>query len=136
MQAWLSIDTWLISSISIAYLAMLFVVAQWGQNRAITKLAQKPWVYSLSLGVCCTSWAFYGTVGQAATTGAWLAPIYIGSIICLVLAWPMLMRTLQIIKSQNLTSIADFIACRFDRSPKIAASVAIVSLLVIPQLFL
>lgn len=129
MQAWLSIDTWLISSISIAYLAMLFVVAQWGQNRAIKKLSQKPWVYSLSLGVCCTSWAFYGTVGQAATTGAWLAPIYIGSIICLVLAWPMLMRTLQIIKSQNLTSIADFIACRFDRSPKIAASVAIVSLL-------
>jgi Na+/proline symporter/signal transduction histidine kinase len=129
LQAWLSIDTWLISSISIAYLAMLFVVAQWGQSRAIKKLSQKPWVYSLSLGVCCTSWAFYGTVGQAATTGAWLAPIYIGSIICLVLAWPMLMRTLQIIKSQNLTSIADFIACRFDRSPKIAASVAIVSLL-------
>lgn len=85
-------------------------------------------MYSLSLGVCCTSWAFYGTVGQAATTGAWLAPIYIGSIICLVLAWPMLMRTLLIIKNQNLTSIADFIACRFDRSPKIAATVAMVSL--------
>lgn len=129
MQAWLSIDTWLISSISIAYLAMLFVVAQWGQNQAVKKVSQKPWVYSLSLGVCCTSWAFYGTVGQAATTGAWLAPIYIGSIICLVLAWPMLMRTLHIIKSQNLTSIADFIACRFDRSPKLAASIAIVSLL-------
>ncbi|GGQ08034.1 hybrid sensor histidine kinase/response regulator [Shewanella litoralis] len=129
MQAWLSIDTWLISSISIAYLAMLFVVAQWGQNQAVKKVSQKPWIYSLSLGVCCTSWAFYGTVGQAATTGAWLAPIYIGSIICLVLAWPMLIRTLQIIKSQNLTSIADFIACRFDRSPKLAASVAIVSLL-------
>ncbi|GGB52333.1 hybrid sensor histidine kinase/response regulator [Shewanella inventionis] len=129
MQAWLSIDAWLISLISIAYLAMLFVVAQWGQNQAVKKVSQKPWIYSLSLGVCCTSWAFYGTVGQAATTGAWLAPIYIGSIICLVLAWPMLIRTLHIIKSQNLTSIADFIACRFDRSPKLAASVAIVSLL-------
>ena len=129
MQAWLSIDAWLISLISIAYLAMLFVVAQWGQNQAVKKVSQKPWIYSLSLGVCCTSWAFYGTVGQAATTGAWLAPIYIGSIICLVLAWPMLMRTLHIIKSQNLTSIADFIACRFDRSPKLAASIAIVSLL-------
>ena len=129
MLAWLSIDTWLISVISIAYLAVLFVVAQWGQNQAIDRWRHRPWVYSLSLGVCCTSWAFYGTVGQAATTGAWLAPIYIGSILCLVLAWPMLMRTLQIVKSQNLTSIADFIACRYDRSPKIAASVAIVSLL-------
>ncbi|WP_258405761.1 hybrid sensor histidine kinase/response regulator [Shewanella mangrovisoli] len=128
LLAWLSVDTWWISVISIAYLAVLFIVAQWGQNQAIDQWRKRPWVYSLSLGVCCTSWAFYGTVGQAATTGAWLAPIYIGSIICLVLAWPMLMRTLQIIKSQNLTSIADFIACRFDRSPKIAASVAMVSL--------
>ncbi|WP_239845566.1 PAS domain-containing hybrid sensor histidine kinase/response regulator [Shewanella sp. Isolate11] len=129
MLAWLSVDTWLITFISIAYLAMLFVVAQWGQNQSVSRWRHRPWIYSLSLGVCCTTWAFYGTVGQAATTGAWLAPIYIGSIICFVFAWPVLMRTLQIIKSQNLTSIADFIACRYDRSPKIAASVAIVSLL-------
>ncbi|AZQ12108.1 Autoinducer 2 sensor kinase/phosphatase LuxQ [Shewanella khirikhana] len=129
LLAWLSVDTWWISVISIAYLAVLFIVAQWGQNQPFGQWRKRPWVYSLSLGVCCTSWAFYGTVGQAATTGAWLAPIYIGSIICLVLAWPMLMRTLHIVKSQNLTSIADFIACRFDRSPKIAASVAMVSLL-------
>ncbi|MBT1443939.1 PAS-domain containing protein [Shewanella sp. JM162201] len=128
MLAWLSVDTWWISAISIAYLALLFIVAQWGQNQARGQWHKRPWVYSLSLGVCCTSWAFYGTVGQAASTGAWLAPIYIGSILCLVLAWPMLMRTLQIIKSQNLTSVADFIACRFDRSPQIAASVALVSL--------
>ncbi|MCH1929590.1 hybrid sensor histidine kinase/response regulator [Shewanella sp. A25] len=129
MLAWLSVDTWWISVLSIAYLAVLFIVAQWGQSQEIGRWRKRPWVYSLSLGVCATSWAFYGTVGQAAVTGAWLAPIYIGSILCLVLAWPMLMRTLQIVKSQNLTSIADFIACRFDRSPKIAASVAIVSLL-------
>ncbi len=129
LLAWLSIDTWLITCISFFYLAALFLVANWGQNQSIERWRHQPWVYSLSLGVCCTSWAFYGTVGQAATTGKWLAPIYVGSIICLVLAWPMLLRTLQIIKKQNLTSIADFIAFRFDRSPKVAASVALVSLL-------
>lgn len=129
MLAWLSLDTWLITFISIAYLGLLFVVAQWGQGQDKAKWTSRPWVYSLSLGVSCTSWAFYGTVGQAATTGAWLAPIYIGSIFCLVLAWPMLMRMLKIIKAENLTSIADFIACRYDRSPKIAATIAIVSLI-------
>lgn len=129
MLAWLSLDTWLITFISIAYLVILFVVAQWGQGQAQSQWVSRPWVYSLSLGVSCTSWAFYGTVGQAATTGAWLAPIYIGSICCLVFAWPMLLRMLKIIKAQNLTSIADFIACRYDRSPKIAATIAIVSLL-------
>jgi len=129
LLVWLSLDTWLITILSIAYLALLFVIAHWGQNQSTKNWSCKPWVYSLSLGVSCTSWAFYGTVGQAATTGAWLAPIYIGSILCLVLAWPMLHKILLIVKQQNLTSIADFIAFRYDRSPKIAATVAIVALM-------
>ncbi len=129
MLVWLSLDTWLISLLSIGYLLLLFVVAYWGQKQTNKKWLSRPWVYSLSLGVSCTSWAFYGTVGQAATTGAWLAPIYIGSILCLVLAWPMLLRILRITKQQNLTSIADFIACRYDRSPAIAAIVTLVALL-------
>jgi len=129
LLVWLSLDTWLITVLSIAYLALLFVVAHWGQHQAPENWSCKPWVYSLSLGVSCTSWAFYGTVGQAATTGAWLAPIYIGSILCLVFAWPMLHKVLLIVKQQNLTSIADFIAFRYDRSPKVAALVAIVALI-------
>ncbi len=104
------------------------MVAYWGQKQSSTSWRNKPWIYSLSLGVSCTSWAFYGTVGQAATTGAWLAPIYIGTILCLVFAWPMLLKALRIIKQQNLTSIADFIAFRYDRSPKIAATVALIAL--------
>mgnify|MGYP005988005111 CR=1 FL=1 len=105
------------------------MVAYWGQKQSNKKWVSRPWVYGLSLGVSCTSWAFYGTVGQAATTGAWLAPIYIGSILCFILAWPMLLRILRISKEQNLTSIADFIACRYDRSPVIAATVTLVALL-------
>ena len=128
MLVWLSLDTWFITFLSIVYLILLFIVASWGQKQSPENWTCKPWVYSLSLGVSCTSWAFYGTVGQAATTGAWLAPIYIGSILCLVLAWPMLHKILLIIKQQNLTSIADFIAFRYDRSPKIATTVAMVAL--------
>ncbi|WP_346962802.1 PAS-domain containing protein [Colwellia sp. Arc7-635] len=128
MLAWLSIDTWLVTILSIGYLCLLFLVAYKGQNQSAEQWRCKPWVYSLSLAVSCTSWAFYGTVGQAATTGAWLAPLYIGTIMCLVLAWPMLMKMLNIIKRQNLTSIADFIAFRYDRSPKIAITVALIAL--------
>lgn len=129
MLVWLSLDTWLISLVSIGYLMLLFIVAYWGQKQANNKWLKHPWVYSLSLGVSCTSWAFYGTVGQAAATGAWLAPVYFGSIFCFILAWPMLLRILRISKQQNITSIADFIACRYDRSPLIAATVTLVALL-------
>jgi len=129
LLVWLSLNTWLVSFISIAYLFLLFIVAYQGQKSTGNKWLSRPWVYSLSLGVSCTSWAFYGTVGQAATTGVWFAPVYIGSILCFVLAWPMLLRILRITKQQNLTSIADFIACRYDRSPVIAATVTLVALL-------
>jgi Na+/proline symporter/signal transduction histidine kinase/CheY-like chemotaxis protein len=129
LLAWLSIDTWLITVLSIGYLCLLFLVAHKGQNQSSEQWHCKPWVYSFSLAVSCTSWAFYGTVGQAATTGAWLAPLYIGTIMCLVFAWPMLMKMLNIIKRQNLTSIADFIAFRYDRSPKIAITVALIALI-------
>ncbi|WP_286263712.1 hybrid sensor histidine kinase/response regulator [Thalassotalea atypica] len=137
MLVWLSLDTWFITFLSIAYLVLLFIVAHWGQNQSTENWTCKPWVYSLSLGVSCSTWAFYGTVGQAATTGAWIAPIYIGSILCLVLAWPMLHKMLLIIKQQNLTSLADFIAFRYDRSPKIAATVSLIALVgIIPYIAL
>lgn len=126
MLGWHFLDTWLVTFISIAYLSILFVIAYVGRDNQVW--AKKPWVYGLTLGVSFTSWAFYGTVGQAALTGQWLAPLYIGTLLCFVVLWPMLLKTLRIIKEQNLTSIADFIACRYDRSPKMAMLVAIVSL--------
>ncbi|WP_371187110.1 PAS-domain containing protein [Thalassotalea maritima] len=135
MLAWQSINTWFVTLLSVCYLLVLFIVAYWGQKQS--KLSHKPWVYSLALGVSCSSWAFYGTVGQAASTGEWLAPIYIGSIFCFVIGWPMLLKTLHIIKKQNLTSIADFIACRYDKSPYIAGIVTIVALIgIIPYISL
>lgn len=128
-MVWLSIDAWLITLLSLGYLALLFIVGYWGQKPSSSRWVRKPWVYSLAIGVSCTSWAFYGTVGQAATTGAWLAPIYIGSIACFIFAWPLLLKMLSVTKQQNLTTIADFIACRYDRSPKVAAVIAIISML-------
>lgn len=128
MLVWQSFDSWLISGIALAYFILLFIVAYLGQRQSDQKWRNRPWVYSLALGVSCTSWAFYGTVGQAATTGEWLAPIYIGTIACFVLGWPMLLRMLRISKQQNITSIADFIACRYDRSPQIAGLVTIVAI--------
>lgn len=135
MLGWQFLDTWLVTLLSIVYLSILFVIAYCGREN--NALAKKPWVYALSLGVSFTSWAFYGTVGQAALTGEWLAPLYIGTLLCFVVAWPMLRKTLVLIKEQNLTSIADFIACRYDRSPKIAMLVAIVALVgIIPYIAL
>lgn len=129
MFTWLSIDTWFISLLSLGYLILLFFIAYWGQQQKNAAWSNHPWIYSLSLGVSCTSWAFYGIIGQAATSGQWMAYIYYGTIACFILAWPMLLKMLRISKQQNLTSIADFIASRYDKSLNIAGIVTVISLL-------
>ena len=128
MLVWLSLDTWLILSLSIGYLVLLFFIAFWAQKKH-NSWKNKSWIYSLSLGVSCSSWAFYGTISQAASTGQWIAPIYIGTIACFILGWPILLKLLRVSKRLNLTSVAYFIACRFDKAPQIAAVVSIIALL-------
>ena len=129
MLVWLSLDTWFISIIAISYLFALILVAYWGQSPGRTALANKPWVYSLALGVSCTSWAFYGIIGQATSTGFWLSPIYIGTIGFFILAWPVMLKMLRVSKQQNLTSLADFLSSRYDRVPQIAAVACLIAVM-------
>lgn len=126
---WLSIDTWLISIVAVSYLGLLFLLAYWAQNTPQKSLVSNPWVYSLSLGVSCTSWAFYGIVGQASTTGQWLAPIYIGTIAMMAFGWPLLLKLLRKTRQLNLSSIADFLATRYENRAGLAALVTLIVLL-------
>ena len=65
------IPAWQLISISVLYIATLFWIAWYGDKRAHQgrPIHNSGVVYSLSLAVYCTSWTFYGVVGQAATSG-------------------------------------------------------------------
>lgn len=91
----------------------------------------RPVVYALSLAVFCTSWSFYGSVGNAATDGWNYLPVYLGPMIALLILAPVIRKMLLIAKQQNTTSIADFIAARYGKSQGLAALVSVISLLVI-----
>ncbi len=120
---------WLIALLGLAYVGVLFVVAHLGDRMAAEGRGQgaRPWVYSLSLAVYCTSWAFYGTGGQSAQLGWWLPPTYVGTILLFVLAAPFLDKMIRIGRKQKITSIADFLAARFGRDPRVAVLVTIVA---------
>jgi Na+/proline symporter len=51
------LSSWALFAISMGYVAVLFAIAYIGDRRArlAGAPAQKPWVYSLALGVYCTS---------------------------------------------------------------------------------
>ncbi len=122
-------DSWAILALGIAYIGVLFAIA-WTGDRTIRsrKGGQgRPLIYALSLGVYCTSWTFFGSVGLAASTGYNFIPVYIGPILMFVFGWPLILRIVRLSKSQNITSVADFLAARYGKSQAVAAVVTIVA---------
>ncbi|MEM1371970.1 MAG: hybrid sensor histidine kinase/response regulator, partial [Pseudomonadota bacterium] len=121
-----------ILAIALLYLTGLFVIA-WAGDRYIdreTWYRSRAIVYPLSLGVYCTSWTFFGSVGLSAQSGYSFIPVYLGPILVMTVGLPLLLRIVRISKNQNLTSVADFMAARYGKSPAMAAVVAVVATLV------
>ena len=87
----------------------------------------RPLIYALSLAVYCTSWTFFGSVGLAASTGYDFVPVYLGPILLFVFGWRFLLRIVRLAKSQNITSVADFLAARYGKSQAVAAIVTVIA---------
>ena len=134
----MSLSSGLIATVALAYMAILFAIAFYGDRRSAPLPPRvRAWVYSLSLAVYCTSWTFFGAVGQAAEQLWSFLPIYLGPILLLVCAPWVLQKMVMISKQENITSIADFIAARYGKSQSLAVVVALICLVgVLPYIAL
>jgi Na+/proline symporter/signal transduction histidine kinase/CheY-like chemotaxis protein len=122
-------QTGTIVAIAIGYVGVLFAVAWAGDAfaRSRSGAPARPVIYALTLAVYCTSWTFFGSVGLATATGYDFLPVYLGPILFFALGWPLIVRIVRLAKSQNLTSVADFLAARYGKSPAVAAIVTCVA---------
>lgn len=126
----MSLSSGLIAAVALSYMAIMFAIAFYGDRySASLRPAMRAWVYSLSLAVYCTSWTFFGAVGQAAEQLWSFLPIYLGPIVLMVLAPWVLQKMVLISKQENITSIADFIAARYGKSQSLAVMVALICLI-------
>src|SRR5881227_2143432 len=120
---------WSVIAAAFGYIGFLFLVASYGD-----RLSLKPrgrggaLIYPLSLAIYCTSWTFFGSVGFATRTSIDFLAIYVGPILMIGFCTPLLRRVIQLAKSQNITSIADFIAARYGKSQAVAATVAVIAI--------
>jgi Na+/proline symporter/signal transduction histidine kinase/CheY-like chemotaxis protein len=121
---------WVVVVIALAYIGFLFLVASYGDRRhQLTRGSRaRLLIYPLSLAIYCTSWTFFGSVGVAARTGFEFLTIYIGPVLMVGLAYPLIIRIIRLAKGQNITSIADFIAARYGKSQAVAATVALIAI--------
>lgn len=102
-------ETFWVALLGVAYLLLLFAIA-YATDKARGSghsLVDNPWVYSVSLAVYCTSWTFYGSVGQAATTGLAFLPIYLGPTLIFLLGPSLLKRLVTFCQAEGVTSLPD-----------------------------
>jgi len=126
-------------AISAGYLALLFGIAAFADRRAAEgrSVIGSPWVYALSLAVYCTAWTYFGSVGRAATGGIWFLPIYLGPTLAMTVAWIVVRKMIRIAREYRITSIADFVASRYGKSPGLAALVTLITVVgIVPYIAL
>ena len=121
---------WGVIAAAFGYIGFLFLVASYG-DRAARRQGRRGsgLIYPLSLAIYCTSWTFFGSVGLASRHGYDFLTIYIGPVLMIGLCYPLVLKIVRLAKSQNITSIADFIAARYGKNPKVAAIVTIVAVI-------
>ncbi|MCO5787885.1 ATPase [Pseudomonas sp. G11-1] len=110
----MSFELSLLILLSVAYLVILFSVA-WATERGLlpSAVVRHPAIYTLSIGVYASAWAFYGTVGLAYQYGYGFLTYYLGICGAFLLAPVLLNPILRITRTYQLSSLADLFAFRF-----------------------
>ncbi len=128
-----------IIAIVLSYMGLLFAIALWVERKshAGINLANNPLVYALAMTIYCTSWTFYGSVGNAANSGMLYTALYLGPTITIPLWWVLLRKMVRIKNNHRITSIADFISARYGKSQRVAVLVTVIAVLgIVPYIAL
>ncbi len=94
-------------------------------------------MFSLTLGVYCSSWTFYGATGAAVREGIIFLPIYLGPLLFVAVGYDIWRRLGRVRQHHAISSIADFVAARYGKSGPLASLVTILAVIaIIPYLAL
>ncbi|WP_226704986.1 hybrid sensor histidine kinase/response regulator [Microbulbifer elongatus] len=113
---------------ALLYVALLFVVAWRADHRKQWMQRFRPIIYGLTLAVYCSSWTFFGAVGQSVSDTWSYLPIYLGPILLFLFAGGFLRKLMQVGERQKVTSIADFIGSRYGKSRGLSALVTLLAI--------
>src|SRR5688572_31323322 len=122
---------WVVIVVALGYIGLLFVIASYGDRARAhgSGSRARTMIYPLSLAIYCTAWTFFGSVGLASRTGYDFLAIYLGPMLMIGIATPLILRVVRLAKAQNITSIADFIAARYGKHQAVAATVALIAII-------
>lgn len=114
----------------LGYLGILFVIAFFFDRQASKgkSIIKNPWIYALSLPVYCTAWTYYGSVGKASKDGLEFLTIYLGPVLMMPLWWIIVRKIIRICQVQRMSTLADFIAARYNKSVFLSVLVSLIAI--------
>lgn len=118
------LSLWTVGTIIALYLGTLFLLAFWGDSR-LKDSSQHPIIYSLALGIHCTSWAFFGTTTQAAEFGWAFIPTYMGIVLAMMFGFSVMLKMARLTQQYSASSLADFIGIRYQNSHWLSGSITV-----------
>ena len=131
-------NSWLIIGVLALYVLILFSCAFFGEKHA-SRLSPRGRMilFSLTLGVYCSSWTFYGASGAAVREGIIFLPIYLGPLLFVWLGYDIWRRLGRVRQHHAISSIADFIAARYGKTGPLASFITILAVIaIVPYLAL
>ncbi|VUL65052.1 hybrid sensor histidine kinase/response regulator [Stenotrophomonas maltophilia] len=121
----------------IAWTALLFGVALWGERRGHRLSKAWPLIYALSLAVHCTAWTYYGAASQGVQWGFPIPPTLAGMALIFAFGLPFLLRLGRLAKQHNSATIADLVVARLRADRGLGFTITLVALFgIIPYIAL
>ncbi|MCM2278568.1 MAG: ATP-binding protein [Oligoflexia bacterium] len=110
------------------YIGALFLIAALGEKAVAAgrNPMDHPALYSLSLLVYCTAWAYYGEIGNATQSGVLFISEYLAVTACAALSWFIYRKLIRAKNFYRITTIVDFLSIRYGDSRKMAAFVTLI----------
>lgn len=113
--------------IIVSYFAFQSVVVRRSDRQVEGPRLPRPIIYAMCVAASGTSWLYYGSTSYATHRGVEFAGLYVGIALVLTVGFPILIRIVQLSKSEGIKSISDFVGARYGKSFSVAALVTTIT---------
>ena len=109
------------------FLLQYWAIRSAGRQTETKSLLSRPFIYSSSVAASGSTWLYYGSTDYAAKYGSEFIGLYIGIVLVFTLGFPLLLKIVELAKSEGIKSISDFIGARYGKSFSVAALVTLIT---------
>lgn len=134
-----SMPMWLPALAIAAYLLVTFLVGvaggRWPEKFRVGNRGAA--IHAFAAGTYCTSWTFYGCIGNAARDGASFLAFFIGPSVAAIAFLILIPKMSRYAREEGAATVADLVALRFGNAPWFGVFVtAVIAVAVVPYLSL